>query len=124
MSKGTTKRPKVTKITVVFDDGSQKIYSRDDGNFPVALFWGNENPGEVSGIDVLGAFYKYVKKDKKTTHAKLKAKFGKVRADAVCPDPTKDVTLTQQVIEKIWKTENPGTLPGTMSKDPDCDIGG
>jgi hypothetical protein len=116
MSNGTI-RPRVTKITVEFDDFSTKTYPDANGYMPVALFWSDDVVANI-----LGAYYDGLTTKRQMTHEKLVTQFGKVRADAVCPGTS--VELNKTVVTTIWNTPNPPTLLGIMSKDPGCDIGG
>ena len=114
-------RPRVTKITVEFDNGATtKTYPDENGYMPAGLFWEN---GTFKGTDILGAYYKYVKTDKWMEKKDLEKQFGADRAAKVLKGKDK-INLTQEVVDEIWgTTNNDDTLPGVLSKDPACDVG-
>jgi hypothetical protein len=121
MSNG--KHPKVTRIMVAFDNGETRVYPDDVGYMPVALFWNGDDSNEDSGIDILGKYYKHVKKGHKMHFDKLKKNFGEGRAKKVC-NPDEEIEITDDVIKTIWEAESDQSLLGIISKQPGCDSGG
>ncbi|HLP61967.1 MAG TPA: hypothetical protein VK186_24200 [Candidatus Deferrimicrobium sp.] len=117
MSNGN--RSQITKITVEFDDGTQKTYP-ENGYMPVALFWGD---GAVT--EILGSFYENLSPRRHMTYEKLEKHFGPIRANLICPGgPNTTAEINKNVVTTIWNTPNQTTYPQIMSKDPGCDLGG
>ncbi len=118
MSNGT--RPKVTSITVKFDNNMEKTYTAANGYMPVALFWSDETV-----VSILGSYYDGLTTPHMMTYEKLLQHFGKIRADAICPNgPGHLVEIRKDTVITIWNMPNQTTMLGIISKDPDCDIGG
>ncbi len=106
-------RPKVTKIGVEFDDGTQRSFPYADGTMPLALFWEDETV-----IDILGEFYGNGSGSHEMTYDELVTYFGKWRAETIC-QPGQTIVLTKEKIETLWTTPgDDGKLLGLMSKLP------
>jgi len=114
MSNGT--RPKVTKITVEFDNGATNVYPVVHGVMPIGLFW------EDASVDLILAEFYGDGAGHTMTYDELKAHFGEVRARAV-GQPGQTVTITRDVVKTIWRTADNGELLGVIAKLPRTTIG-
>jgi len=104
-------RPKVKKITVELDNGAIKEYPDVQGNMPIGLFW-----EDLSVIEILAEYYGGGA-GHDIPYEILSAYFGEAGARAVDAQPGKTITVTRDVITKLWNTPgDDGNLPALITK--------
>ncbi|MCX6584065.1 MAG: hypothetical protein NT166_28150 [Candidatus Aminicenantes bacterium] len=104
-------RPKVKKITVELDNGAIKEYPDVQGNMPIGLFW-----EDLSVIRILAEYYGDGA-GHDIPYEILSAYFGEAGARAVGAQPGQPITVTRDVIAKLWNTPgDDGNLPALITK--------